>query len=136
MQSWYLNRAVEIENLSGMVDAALEFAELAIANGCRIMHEIVENLRTLYTLIYKCQNSSETYYSLDYISELNDLEKLTLIMSHSYDASSELYIRNLQEWLLPYVIRRRTIKQRELLIKDYFLKVNLICTVKLSLLCN
>ena len=124
VQNWYFNRATEIENLSGMVDAALEFAELAISNGCRVMNEIVENLRTLYTLIYKCQSSSETYYSLDYISRLNDLEKLTLIMSHSYDASSEFYMKSLQDWLLPYIIRRQTIKQRENLIKEYFIKVS------------
>ncbi len=85
----------------------------------------MENLRTLYTLIYECKNtSSQTFYSLQYIQELNELERLTLIMSHSYDAKSDLYTKNLQEWLLPYVKRRPSAKQQESLLRSYFLKIS------------
>ena len=45
VQDWYYNRTVEIENLSGLVDVAVKFAELAISNGCRVLSETVENLR-------------------------------------------------------------------------------------------
>ena len=122
IENWYLQRIVDIESTSGLVDIALSFAELAIVNGCSNISHILENLRTLYTLIYECKNETQTFYSLQYIEQLNELEKLTLIMSHSYEFKSELYTKNLQEWLLPFVMRRPTLKQRECLLREFLLK--------------
>jgi neuroblastoma-amplified sequence len=125
IQDWYLNRTIEIENSSGLVDVALNFAKLALANGCKNMNEIIENLQTLYTLVYECKNNNDqTYYTLKYITSLDELEKLTLIMSHSYDSGSELYTKNLQEWLIPFIQRRSTVAKRESLLRNYLTKVS------------
>ena len=128
VQSWYYDRTVEIEKLSGLVDVALNFAELAIANGCKNMECWIENLRTLFTLVYECRNTTlnntDTFYTLEFVSDLKDIEKLTLIMSHSYEISSEMFVKNLQEWLLPFVLRRPTISLREKLVREYLIKVS------------
>ena len=124
VQHWYLTRTTEMEKLSGLVNLALKFGELAIANGCRNMSEMVEHLRTLFTLIYECQKCVQTYYTLEYIADLNELERLSLIMSHSFETASELYGKNLQSWLVPFVSRRPTVCLRETLLRDYFLKVS------------
>lgn len=128
VQSWYYNRTLEIESLTGLVDVALSFAELGIVNGCKNMNELIENLRTLYTLVYECsrvrrsKNDTDDYddptsYTLDQVVRLNDLERITLIMSHAYETNHDLYVKNLQEWLLPFVARQSTLKQREALLK-------------------
>ena len=127
IQTWFLNRTLEIEKLSGLVDTALNFAELGIANGCKNLTHTVENLRTLYTLTYECgkqKNESETFYTLEYISTLSDLEKLCLMMSYAFDCESELYTQNLQDWLIPFVARRGTLHMRESLLREYLLNVS------------
>ncbi len=123
VQQWYYDRTIQIENTSGLVDIALNFAELAITNGCQIISEIAENLRTLYTLIYVCQSNTQNFYTLEYIMGLSELEKLTLIMSHSYETNSDLYMNNLKHWLIPFIMRRPTLNQQEVLMRDYLLKV-------------
>ena len=121
VQNWYYNRTLEIENLTGLVEVALNFAELAIVNGCKNMNELIENLRTLYTLAYECNKSKKSdeinFYTLDYVSKLNESERLNLIMSHAYASTHELYVKNLQEWLLPFILRQPTLKQRENLLR-------------------
>ena len=122
IQDWFLKRTSEIESLSGLVDVALSFCEIGIANGCKNMNATVENLRILYTLTYECK--SETYYSLEYISTLNDIEKLSLIMSYAHDVQSELFAKHLQDWLIPFISRRPTLHVREKLLRDYLIKVS------------
>ena len=122
IQDWFLKRTNEIESLSGLVDVALSFCEIGIANGCKNMNTTVENLRILYTLTYECK--SETYYSLEYISTLNDIEKLCLIMSYAHDVQSELFTKNLQDWFIPFISRRPTLHVREKLLRDYLIKVS------------
>lgn len=126
IQTWYYKRITEIEQMSGLTDMALNLAELAIANGCKNINELFEYLQTLYTLVYTCRTSSspQKFYDLDFVSKLTDLEKLTLIMSHAYETSSELYVKNLQEWLLPFIARRPTLNMRETLLKSYLLQVS------------
>jgi len=105
----------------------LSFSQLALANGCKKMGGLIENLQTLFTLVYECNNigtSSQTYYTLEYISGLSELERLTLIMSHSYEYNSDLYTKNMQEWLLPFISRRSTSAKREALLRDYLIKVS------------
>lgn len=132
-QAWYYNRTIEIEDRTGLVDVALSFAELAIINGCKNMNELVENLRTLSTLVYECtrvksrrdagDDDLPAFFTLDQVASLGDLERITLIMRHAYETSHELYVKNLQEWLLPFVARQPTLKQREALLKSN--KINL-----------
>lgn len=127
IQNWYYNRTVEIENESGLIDNALSLAELAIVNGCKNMNELMENLRTLFTLAYECRKCSppqtkddedeDVFYSLDHIAKMSDLERLILIMDHAYESTNELYVKNLQEWLLPFVARQSTLRQREALLR-------------------
>lgn len=130
VQKWYHNRSVEIENMTGLVDIALNFAELAIVNGCKNMNELIENLRTLFTLVYKCSKCSgntrdeSTFYTLEYVAKLSDFERLELIMSHAYESGHEFYVKNLQEWLLPFVSRQPTHKQKEALLKAYLVHVS------------
>ena len=125
IQNWYLNRIVQIENFTGLVDTCLNFAELGIANGCKNLTSTVENLRTLYTLTYECcKQDSETFYTLDYISKLSDIEKLSLMMSYSSDPSDEVYTKNLEEWLMPFLSRRPTLQMRENLLKEYLIKLS------------
>lgn len=84
----------------------------------------------MFTLIYECKPSDASeqdqvvFYNLDYITKLTDLEKLSLIMSHSYKSSHELYVKNLQEWLLPFISRRPTLNQRETLLKEFLLQTS------------
>lgn len=54
------------------------------------------------------------------------MEKLTLIMSHSYETTSDLYINNLKDWLIPFIMRRPTLNQQETLMRDYLLMVKYI----------
>ena len=128
IEDWYFKRTIEIENLSGLVDVALNFAKLGLANGCKNMLDIIENLQTLYTLVYQCKNndknSNQKFYTLEYITGLDELEKLSLIMSHSYDFNSELYTKNLQEWLIPFIQRRSTVAKRESLLRNYLTQVS------------
>jgi hypothetical protein len=131
IEHWYLNRATEIENLTDLVDVALNFTELGKANGCTNLATLVEDLRTLHTLIYECgrQNSGSIntpvdYYNLEYISRLDSLQRLTLIMSHAYESTNELYVKNLKEWLLPYVARAVTVNERNALLREFLLKVS------------
>ena len=127
VQNWYYNRTIEIEKYSGLVDVALNFAEIAIGNEFnKNMSNLVENLRTLSTLIYECQktNQTETFYTLDFVTELKDIEKLQLIMSHSYDVSTDMFMKNLQDWFLPFLMRKPTINLREKLIREYLIKVS------------
>ena len=147
VEAWYYERTIQIENSTGLVDVALTFAELAIANGCTNMSALVEDLRTLYTLTYECTRSvpstpttasatstatsgsddrdgrddtdTGTFYTLAFVSQLSELEKLSLIMSHSYDTRSDMYERNVREWLMPFVERRATIEKREALLRAY-----------------
>ena len=103
----------------------MNFAELGISNGCRNLTTIVENLRTLYTLTYECgKEDSDTFYTLEYISKLNDLERLSLIMSYSCDCNSEFYSKHLEEWLIPFLSRRPTLQMRENLLKEYLIKTS------------
>lgn len=126
VQDWYYRRTVEIEGLTGLVDVALSFAEYAIVNGCKNMSELIEQLRTLFTLVYECRRTAENVdvddsrYTLVHVAKLNDLERLGLIMSHAYVSTHELYVKHLQDWLLPFVFRQSTLKQRENLIKGSF----------------
>lgn len=121
VQNWYYNRTLEIENLTGLVEVALNFAELAIVNGCKNINELIESLRTLYTLAYECNKPNKSdeinVYTLDYVSKLNESERLNLIMSHAYESTHELYVKNLQKWLLPFILRQPTLKQRENLLR-------------------
>ncbi|CAF1011878.1 unnamed protein product, partial [Brachionus calyciflorus] len=129
VQNWYSNRVIEIENLSGLVDIALSFAQLAYANGCKNMSELIENLKTLYTLTYECKiglndNFLQIPYNLSSICKLNEIDKLDLIMKHSNETSNELYTKNLQDWLLPFVLRRPTLQACEQLLREYLIKVS------------
>ncbi len=123
VQNWYYQRTIEIESLTGLVDNALNFAEIAVVNGCKNMSALVENLKSLYTLVYDCKESDK-FYTLDYISKLNDLEKLNLIMDNSYEPSNDMYIKSIQEWLLPFISRKATLEQRESLLKNYLIKIS------------
>lgn len=129
VESWYLNRAVEIENLSGLVDMALRLIELGIENGCNKNVSILqldEDLRTLFTLIYECKprDGGNVFYSLESIRPKSRLERLCLIMSHSFEPSNELYVKNLREWLIPYVARCPTTAERNDLLRQYLIKVS------------
>ncbi len=129
IQSWYLNRANQIEKLTDLVDIALEFVEQGMSNGCRNLDEISENLRTLNTLIYECKknnnnSTNQIYFNLDYLSKLNDLDRLCLIMSNSFESTGDLYVKNLKEWLLPYVNRRATNVERVKIMREFLLKVS------------
>ena len=127
IETWYSSRIVEIENLTDLVDITLKFAELAIANGCRNLINLAEDLRTLFTLIYECskQNNAKkctNYYNLEFIKRLSRLDRLCLIMSHSYESTNELFVKNLKEWMLPYISRCSTLQERKSLLHDYLIR--------------
>ena len=130
IQKWYYDRALEIENLSGLVDISLSFVQLANANGCKNMIDLLENLKTLYTLVYDCKagfndDSLKLNCNLSSILKLNDNEKLEMIMKYSSEPSSDEYTKNLQDWLLPFVLRRPTLQSCESLLREYLLKVSI-----------
>lgn len=97
------------------------------------MNELMENLRTLFTLAYECRKCSppqtkddedeDVFYSLDHIAKMSDLERLILIMDHAYESTNELYVKNLQEWLLPFVARQSTLRQREALLRGSYFNI-------------
>ncbi|RNA26743.1 neuroblastoma-amplified sequence, partial [Brachionus plicatilis] len=130
IQSWYYNRAIEIESLSGLVDIALSFVQLAYANGCKNMVDLMENLKILYTLAYDCkadfnENSPKLSCTLSSISKLSEIEKLEMIMKYSNEPSTDHYSKNLQDWLLPFVLRRPTVQSCESLLRQYLLKASI-----------
>ncbi len=131
IEAWYLQRAIEIENLTDLIDVALTFAEFAITNGCRNLTSLVEDLRTLHTIVYECgkQNngssqSVDDYYNLEFIGRLKRLDRLCLIMDRAYESTNELYVKNLKEWLIPYIGRCQTLAERNSLLRDFLLKVS------------
>ncbi len=131
IEAWYSSRAVEIESLTDLIDVTLTFAELGTANGCRNLTSLVEDLRTLHTLVYECgrQNSGITkpvadYYNLEFIGRLSSLERLCLIMSHAYESTNELYVKNLKEWFIPYIARCQTLAEKNTLLRHFLLKVS------------
>lgn len=122
VEKWYENRINEIEAFSGFVDNSEKLCQLAIRNGCRKkLTKLYDNLLTLSTLIYECKTDNKLI-TLSYIKGLNELEQMKLIMSnYDGDLSNDLYLKRLQDWLLPYIERRSGDSEREKLLKDYLL---------------
>ena len=100
----------------------MKLCELAIRNGCRKKFtKLYDNLLTLSALIYDCKTDNKLV-TLSFIKNLSELEQMKLIMSnYEGDIASDLYLKRIQDWLLPYIERRVGDAEREKLLKEYLL---------------
>ncbi|XP_012940751.1 neuroblastoma-amplified sequence [Aplysia californica] len=118
VQEWYLERAVEIERRSRLVDLAIELVKLGIERDVENLSELLDELITMEMMVYDCGvDGSLTFARL---KEMADYDRLELFMSQS---SEEMCAKNLRRWTVPYLLRceQREPGAYDRLLRDFIL---------------
>lgn len=115
ISEWYIFRAKEIESLSNRVDYAIELLIFGMENNVKGLDQLRESLMTLELLVYECQVADDM--NLDELNNLNELEKVKLMMSAS---SEEMFAKNAFRWLLPFLERSENCDS---LLKEYLIEL-------------
>ncbi|XP_065291612.1 NBAS subunit of NRZ tethering complex-like [Dermacentor albipictus] len=100
LTQWYSERAHEIEEMSFLVENALELVKIGCLNNVEGLGKLYGDLLTLETLVYECRISQPL--TLAQLEEISDGEKIRLLMSMS---SEKKYVLCFRDWLLPFVNR-------------------------------
>lgn len=100
LTQWYSERAHEIEEMSFLVENALELVKIGCLNNVEGLGKLYGDLLTLETLVYECRISQPL--TLAQLEQISDSEKIRLLMSMSSDKK---YVLCFRDWLLPFVNR-------------------------------
>ncbi|XP_072107378.1 NBAS subunit of NRZ tethering complex isoform X1 [Mobula birostris] len=116
LTQWYLKRAEEIESYSRQVDCALSLIRLGKERNIPGLEVLCDDLITLETLVYEA--GADPTLSLKDMQQMNDIDKLRQLLINS---SEEMYIKNVYQWVVPFLHRCESKKARfaDKLLKEY-----------------
>ncbi|XP_051954373.1 NBAS subunit of NRZ tethering complex [Xyrauchen texanus] len=100
LTEWYLTRAQDIESNSHQVDCSLSLVRLGKEQNIPGLEVLCDDLVTMETLVY--ETSCDLSLTLKDLQQLRDIDKLRLLMKNS---SESRYVRNLLQWMLPFLHR-------------------------------
>ncbi|XP_029845076.2 neuroblastoma-amplified sequence [Ixodes scapularis] len=117
---WYSERAHQIEELSSLVENALEITKLGCLKNVEGLEKLYGDLLTLATLVYDCHLTKAV--PLAKLEEMSDGEKMRLLMSMS---TKEKFVLCVRDWLLPFVDRceKAAPGSRRKLLSEFFTEV-------------
>ncbi|XP_041043793.1 neuroblastoma-amplified sequence isoform X1 [Carcharodon carcharias] len=102
---WYQKRAEEIESYSRQVDCALSLVRLGKERNIPGLEVLCDDLITLETLVYEA--GADPTLSLKELQQMKDIDKLRqlLINVGCTNSSEEMYIKNVYQWVVPFLHR-------------------------------
>ncbi|KAG0424434.1 hypothetical protein HPB47_028371 [Ixodes persulcatus] len=120
LTQWYSERAHQIEELSSLVENALEITKLGCLKNVEGLEKLYGDLLTLATLVYDCHLTKAV--PLARLEEMSDNEKMRLLMSMS---TKEKFVLCVRDWLLPFVDRceKAAPGSRRKLLSEFFTEV-------------
>ncbi|KAH8040612.1 hypothetical protein HPB51_011927 [Rhipicephalus microplus] len=99
LTQWYSERAHEIEEMTSLVDNALELVKIGCLNNVEGLGKLYGDLLTLETLVYECRISQPL--TLTQLEQMSDGEKIRILMS----MANKKYVLCFRDWLLPFLNR-------------------------------
>ncbi|CAN7992702.1 unnamed protein product [Ixodes hexagonus] len=120
LTQWYSERARQIEEMSSLVENALDITKLGCIKRVEGLEKLYGDLLTLATLVYDCHLTNAV--PLARLEEMSDAEKMRLLMSMS---TKEKFVLCIHDWLLPFVDRCETVTpgSRRKLLSEFLTEV-------------
>ncbi|KAF3702766.1 Neuroblastoma-amplified sequence Neuroblastoma-amplified gene protein -like protein [Channa argus] len=100
LTDWYKSRAQDIDSCSRQVDCALSLVRLGKEREIPGLELLCDDLVTMETLVY--ETSCELSLTLKVLQQLDDIDKLRLLMKNS---STEHYVKDALQWMVPFLHR-------------------------------
>ncbi|KAF8777200.1 Neuroblastoma-amplified sequence like protein [Argiope bruennichi] len=97
---WFIERAKEIEMLSGLVDNAIQLLKLGMQRNIEGLEKLYDDMITIEILVHECHVKVDL--SLKEYEEMNGFDRIKLMMSTT---TQENFLKNVHQWLVPFLNR-------------------------------